>query len=120
MEPRSVPVNTVWPFPFPFQDWEQTPPAVQAYLRTMCHALAQLQERVDILEARLTQNSTTSSRPPSTDAPYKRPQQRTTSTAPYKAGGKPGHPGHVPLRRLLPDDELGELLEFAVKCGVGL
>jgi transposase len=67
---------------------------VQAYLRTVRHALAQLQERVDTLEARLTQNSTTSSRPPSTDAPYKRSQQRTTSTTPRKAGGKPGHPGY--------------------------
>src|SRR5262245_66683635 len=39
MEPRSEPVNIVWPFPFTPQDWEQTPPAVQAYLRTVRHAL---------------------------------------------------------------------------------
>ena len=68
MEPRSEPTNTVWPFPFTPQDWEQTPPAVQAYLRTVHDALGQLQERVDTLEARLTQNSTTSSRPPSSDS----------------------------------------------------
>jgi transposase len=99
MEPRSEPAHTVWPFPFTPQDWEQTPPAVQAYLRTVHDALGQLQERVDTLEARLTQNSTTSSRPPSSDSPYKKPRQRTNATTPRKAGGKPGHPGqrHVLL-----------------------
>ena len=42
MEPRSEPTNTVWSFPFTPQDWEQTPPAVQAYLRTMRDELGQL------------------------------------------------------------------------------
>ena len=32
MDQPSVPDSTAWPFPFPRQDWEQTPPAVQAYL----------------------------------------------------------------------------------------
>ena len=35
MEPLPEPANTGWPFPFTPQDWEQTPPAVQAYLRTV-------------------------------------------------------------------------------------
>ena len=78
MEPLSEPTNTVWPFPFTPQDWEQTPPAVQAYVHTLHDELAQLHERVDTLEARLKQNSTTSSRPPSSDSPYKKPRQRTT------------------------------------------
>jgi transposase len=94
MESLSEPANTGWPFPFTSQDWEQTPPAVQAYLRTVRDELYQLQDRVKTLEARLTQNSTTSSRPPSSDSPYKKPRRRTTSTMPGKAGGKPGHPGH--------------------------
>src|SRR5229473_1544140 len=94
MEPRSEPANTVWPFPFTPQEWEQTPPAVQASLRTVRDELGQLHDRVETLEARLKQNSTTSSRPPSTDSPYKKPQRRTTSTTPRKAGGKPGHQGH--------------------------
>jgi transposase len=94
MEPRSEPAHTVWPFPFTLQDWEQTPPAVQASLHTVRDALGQLQEHVETLEARLTQNSTTSSRPPSSDSPYKKPRRRTTSTTPRKAGGKLGHPGH--------------------------
>ena len=94
MEPLLESANPGWPFPFTPQDWEQTPPAVQAYLRTVRKALGQLQERIETLEARLTQNSTTSHRPPSSDSPYKKPRQRPTATTPQKAGGKPGHPGH--------------------------
>src|SRR5213080_4035303 len=107
MEPRSEPTNIVWPFPFTPQDWEQTPPAVQAYLRTVRDALGQLQDRVETLEARLRQNSTTSSQPPSADSPYKKPRRRTPSTTPRKAGGKPGHPGHRQV--LLPPTTLHEL-----------
>src|ERR1043166_7787006 len=115
METRSEPAPTVWPFPFTPQDWELTPPAVQAYLRTVHDALGQLQERVDTLEARLTQNSTTSSRPPSSDSPYKKPRQRTNATAPRKAGGKPGHPGHRQV--LLPPTTVQELRPERCACG---
>jgi transposase len=115
MEPRSAPANPVWPFPFTPQDWEQTPPAVQAYLCTVRDELAQLHDRVESLEARLKQNSTTSSRPPSSDSPYKKPRQRTTATAPRKAGGKPGHPGHSQV--LLPPTIVKELRPERCACG---
>ena len=69
MAPRSEPTNTVWSFPFTPQNGEQTPPAVQAYVRTLSDEVAQLHDRVETLEARLTQNSTTSSKPPSSDSP---------------------------------------------------
>jgi transposase len=94
MESRSELANTLWPFPFTAQDWEQTPPAVQTSLHTVPDALEQLQERVETLEAGLTQHSTTSSRPSSSDSPYKKPRQRPNATTLRKAGGKPGHPGH--------------------------
>ena len=61
MESLSEPTNTVWSFPFMSQDWEQTPLAVQAYVRTLRGEVAQLHDRVEMLEARLAQNSTTSS-----------------------------------------------------------
>ena len=115
MEPRSEPTNTVWPFPFTPQDWEQTPPAVQAYLRTVCDELGQLHERVETLEARLQQNSTTSHRPPSSDNPYKKPRQRTTATTPRKAGGKPGHAGHRQV--LLPPTAVHDLRPERCPCG---
>ena len=115
MEPRSEPATTVWPFPFTPQDWEQTPPAVQAYLRTVRDELGQLHNHVETLEARLKQNSTTSSRPPSADSPYKQPQRRTTSTTPRKAGGKPGHPGH--RQGLLAPTHVVEVQPAPCVCG---
>jgi transposase len=115
MESLSEPANTDWPFPFTPRDWEQTRPAVQAYLRTVRDELYQLQDHVKTLEARLTQNSTTSSRPPSSDSPYKKPRRRTTSTTPRKAGGKPGHPGHRQV--LLPPTTVKELRPERCACG---
>src|SRR5215471_21638190 len=93
MEPLSEPTGPVWLFPFTPQVWEHTPTAVQAYVHTLRDELTQLHERVEALEARLRQNSTTAHRPPSSDSPYKKPRQRTTASTPRKAGGKPGHPG---------------------------
>jgi hypothetical protein len=46
MEPWSEPANTVWPFPFPPQDWEQTPAAVQVYVHSLQDELTQLREHV--------------------------------------------------------------------------
>ena len=115
MEPLSEPANTVWSFPFTPQDWAQTPLAVQAYVRTLRDEVEQLHDRVEILEARLTQNSTTSSRPPSSDSPYKKPRRPTTSTTPRKAGGKPGHQGHRQV--LLPPTTVRELMPERCACG---
>ena len=94
MDALFEPNSTVWPYPFTEQDWEQTPPAVQAYLHTLRDEMGQLQECVEHLEARLNQHSTTSSRPPSSDAPYKQPRRRTGSKGSRKGGGKAGHAGH--------------------------
>jgi transposase len=115
MAPQAEVATTAWPFPFPPEDWEQTPPAVQAYLHTVHKALGQLQERVATLEARLTQNSTTSSRPPSSDSPYKKPRQRTHATTPRKAGGTPGHPGHRQV--LLSPTTVHEVRPERCPCG---
>ena len=82
MEPLPEPMSTVWPFPFVPQDWEHTPTTVQAYVHTLPDELMQLRERVEALEARLKENSTTSHRPPSSDSPSKKPRQRTTATTP--------------------------------------
>jgi len=115
MEPLLEPTNTVWSFPFSPQDWAQTPPAVQAYVRTLRDEVAQLHDRVETLQARLTQNSTTSSRPPSSDSPYKKPRLRTTAATPRKAGGKPGHPGHRQV--LLPPTTVREVRPERCACG---
>jgi transposase len=118
MDQPPTPASTAWPFPFPHQDWEQTPPAVQAYLLAMQHDLTQLhalQNRVNILEARLKQDSTPSHRPPSSDPPYKKTRQRSTSATSRKAGGKPGHVG--PRQVLLPPTAVHELNPERCGCG---
>src|SRR5215471_11240287 len=114
MELLTESMSTAWPFPFTPQDWAQTPTAVQAYIHTLHDELTQLRERVEALEARLTQNSTTSHRPPSSDAPYKKSGRRTTAVPPRKAGGKPGHPGH--RQELLPPTTVYEVKPMRCAC----
>jgi transposase len=115
MESLSEPTNTIWSFPFTPQDWEQTPLAVQAYVRTLHDEVKQLHDCVETLAARLQQNSTTSSRPPSSDSPYKKLRLRATAATPRKAGGKPGHPGHRQV--LLPPTTVKELRPERCACG---
>ena len=115
MEALAAPTNPLWPFPFPPQDWAQTPLAVQAYVHTLRDEVKQLHDGVEILEARLRQNSTTSSRPPSSDSPYKKPRLRTTTATPRKAGGKLGHPGH--RQGLLPPTTVREVRPERCACG---
>ena len=114
MEPLPESVHPDWPLPFVPQDWEHTPAAVQAYVHTLQDELTQLRARVEALEARLTQNSTTSHRPPSSDLPSKKPRQRPATTS-RKAGGKPGHPGH--RQALVPPTTVHELRPERCPCG---
>ena len=68
-------------------DWQQTPPSVQTLVLTLL-------QRLEAVEARLAQDSTTSHRPPSTDSPYQKARKPAGDSPPRKAGGQPGHPGH--------------------------
>src|SRR5262245_973381 len=113
MEPLTASMHTAWPFPLTPQDWEHTPPAVQAYVHTLHDELTQLREHVEALQARLHANSTTSHRPPSSDSPYKKPRQRTITSR--KAGWKPGHPGH--RQALLPPTTVLEVRPTHCTCG---
>ncbi len=54
----------------------QTPPEVVALVDTLQAEIVRLQARVAELEGRLRQNSTNSSRPPSSDGPEARAQRR--------------------------------------------
>jgi transposase len=79
----------------------QIPPAVRAYLEALEAVVATLQGRVAELEARLRQDSSTSSRPPSSDPPATQAQRRAPpaptggeSGERRRRGGQPGHPGH--------------------------
>src|SRR5262249_430292 len=82
-----------------------------AALRTENAALraesAVLHERVRELEARLGQNSTNSSRPPSSDPPQAPAKRRPPSTG-RQRGGQPGHRGA--WRTLLPVEQVDEMV----------
>jgi transposase len=76
--------------------------------------IRELEEQKGELQARLGQNSTNSSRPPSTDAPgTARPVKgEVTGRAP---GGQPGHEKHE--RRLVPLEQVSQVVEVVPeKC----
>src|SRR5215471_16506942 len=73
--------------PIPDELWQQIPLAAQAAIRGL---VQRYEQRLADLEARLNQNSTNSSKPPSSDPPaLKRSPPKTPSTK--KAGGQHGH-----------------------------
>jgi hypothetical protein len=72
------------------------PPAVaelEAELALLRPLVAQLQEPLDKLPARLCRNSQNSSRPPSSDPPSAPPRLPSSPPAHRKPGGQPGHDG---------------------------
>ena len=92
----------------PAEDWHQTPTSVQ-------HHFLSLLKRVETLEARCNQDSSNSSRPPSTDAPAKKRRRRVPAAERRKPGAKPGHPGHHQV--LLEPTASVSLLPEACACG---
>src|SRR6516225_12225124 len=73
--------------PIPDELWQQIPPAAQAAIRAL---IQRYEQRLADLEARLNQNSTNSSKPPSSDRPaLKRAPPKPPSRK--KAGGQYGH-----------------------------
>ena len=96
---------------------------------TNCPNCARLQARVEILEAevkelkalvreltaRLQQNSSNSSKPPSSDNPFQN-QQPSKSKSERKAGGQPGHKGYT--RKPFPQEMVtGVQIHLPLKCG---
>jgi hypothetical protein len=68
---------------------------LEAIIDKQASQIAELEERVRVLEARLNQNSQNSSKPPSTDAfcnEKPKPKGRRTSSG-KKPGGQKGHSG---------------------------
>ena len=91
--------------PLPVELWSQIPLAAQAAILDLIQQYEQrlqdLQHQVEDLKQRLGQNSTNSSRPPSTDPlTVKRRPPRPRSRR--KKGAQPGHP--LKQRPLLPPD----------------
>lgn len=86
--------------PLPPELWDKTPADVREAILAL---VLVLERRIAALEARLGQNSSNSSRPPSSDGPQvKRGVPRSSSGR--KRGGQKGHPKHN--RVILPPDEI--------------
>ena len=89
-------------------------PAVRAYIEALEAAMQAQDARIVALEARLRQDSNTSSRPPSSDPPGTQAQRRAppppakSEGEPRRRGGQPGHPGHH--RVLLGEDRVDRLV----------
>lgn len=98
--------------PISAEDWEKTPPAVQAVVIALWQENQALRARVAALEAEVTRlreqlgkNSRNSSKPPSLDPPSVPPKQKQPTGR--KPGGQPGHKGHSrPLQPLGKDDRV--------------
>jgi transposase len=74
-----------------------------AVIAMLLQRIEQLEARVKELEARLGQNSSNSSLPPSQN-PLNAPKPTAKSPSKRKPGGQPGHPGHHKTR--LPPDRV--------------
>ena len=86
--------------------WHHIPAALRSAIAAIVVGLeaqvAALTARVAELEAKLNQNSSNSSKPPSSDGPHVKPAPPTPPSG-KKRGGQPGHPRHE--RVILPPDE---------------
>jgi transposase len=115
--------NSTWTFPFSQAEWEQTPGAVQTHLLTLQTQLGALQQQhqalqiqVDHLQGRVDQTSQTSSKPPSSDSPFKKTKRGGSSG---KRGGRQGHPGSGPI--VLEPTDVRVIHPNACECGhIGL
>jgi transposase len=108
--------------PIPEELWNQIPPAAQAavlaVIATLESRITTLETRISELEARLNQNSSNSSRPPSSDPPYTKPTPPQAASSKRK-GGQPGHPKRTPPT--LPPDGVVELRADTCRhCGTPL
>lgn len=100
------------PPPIPDALWSRIPEEARAALAAVFAAQQErvrlLEARVAELEARLGQDSTNSSRPPSADPPtVKRPPPKPPSRR--ARGAQPGHPRHE--RPLLPPDQVQRVVD---------
>lgn len=103
--PAGVPLDAA--------SWEQTPLVARQLILQLLAVIQQQEGRIAALEARLSQHSRNSDRPPSSDPPFAtRPSSSTTKGSP---GAKPGHPGH--RQALLVPTEVIEVKPESCPCG---
>ncbi len=84
--------------PFSNLDWVSTPQIVKQYIEHLEQTICAFVAKVDILEKRteileVQTYSQNSSKPPSSDSPFKKPEKKTKKGK-RKRGGQKGHKGY--------------------------
>lgn len=107
--------------PFTDKDWQATPEPVRQYIIQLEDIVIKLyketqdlKKRVAELENRLNKNSQNSSKPPSSDPPYKKPVKQTRKSK-RKPGGQKGHKGH--RQKLMAPTSVTHLIPDTCTCG---
>jgi transposase len=93
--------------------WEQTLLMIRQLIVQLLAVIQQQAGRIAELEARLSQTSRNSDRPPSSDPLYEKRPARTGEQG--RPGARPGHPGH--RQALLAPTEVIEVTPEACPCG---
>ena len=108
--------------PFSEADWLQTPKPVRQYVEqleqtvfTLVAKVEQLEKRIEQLEAGSKKNSQNSSKPPSSDSPYTKPQRKKAARKNGKRGAQKGHKGH--RQELLPPTDQIPIFPERCTCG---
>jgi transposase len=81
-------------------------PTLQGMVRELQAVVARMEEQLRELAERTNRNSGNSSKPPSSDPPWRQRPQKSPSGK--KRGGQRGHPGHY--RRLLPASAVDQIV----------
>ena len=103
--PAGLPLDAV--------SWEQTLLMMRQVIVQLLAVIQQQTARIAALEARLSQHSRNSDRPPSSDPPYAKRSARSGIQG--RPGAKPGHPGH--RQALLAPTEVIAVTPRACACG---
>jgi transposase len=108
--------------PFSEADWLKTPEPVRLYVEqleqtvlTLVAKVEQLEKRIEQLEAGSKKNSQNSSKPPSSDSPYTKPQRKKAVGKNRKRGAQKGHKGH--RQEILPPTEQKPVFPESCPCG---
>jgi len=91
--------------------------ALQQHLGELQQHVDQLQQQVSLLQGRMDKTSQTSSTPPSSDSPFKKPTRSKRHKSSGKRGARQGHPGAGPS--LLAPTEVHHLYPVPCACGHG-
>ncbi len=106
----------LWALPICQMAWQVTPPVVQDYIQDLHKQIDRLQKEVERLQGRTEKTSQNSSKPPSSDSPFKKAKRkRRKSTG--KRGARKGHPGKGPT--LLSPTQEHPLEPNPCACGHG-